>query len=139
MNTKQKIDRINKLRDDVQDMLNQQRLYQRDASYVGTMLMEIAEIQDDLDERMEAVVDSILRVHQLKKTSAMRVNTDIDDYLHETSRKVTIEVIPKASKAPKKFTDILERMSYCIPSEWMDLNDDDALDKAVRKRFGIQA
>lgn len=134
MKTKQKIDRINRLRNDIAQIVDIQNtpMSTKEAETVGRMAMEISEIEEDLQQRFDAVIDSILRVSGIKKSKNTQVDYDLTDYMHASSRSVLIEVYPCKS-APKKLRDIFDDMSFSFPSTWMDIEDDDVLDKVVAK------
>jgi len=134
MKTKQKIDRVNRLRDEMASIVDVQNapMSIEEAKTVGRMAMEVHEIEEDLQARFDAVIDSILRVSGIKKSKNTQVDYDLTDYMHASSRSVLIEVYPCKS-APKKLRDIFDDMSFSFPSTWMDIEDDDVLDKVVAK------
>ena len=135
MKTKQKIDRVNRLRDEMASIVDVQNtpMSIEEAKTVGRMAMEVHEIEEDLQARFDAVIDSILRVSGIKKSKNTQVDYDLTDYMHASSRSVLIEAFPAYKSAPKKFRDIFDDMSFSFPSTWMDIEDDDVLDKVVAK------
>lgn len=135
MNTKKKIDRANRLRDDITQMVDAQNapMSIKEAKAVGRMAMEISEIDEDLQARFDLVIDSILRVSGIKKSKNTQVDADLTNYMHGGPRSVFIEVDLSYKSAPKKLKEVFDDMSYIFPATWMDINDDDVLDDVVTK------
>lgn len=135
MKTKQKIDRAYRLRSDIEQIVDTQNapMSIEEAKTVGRMAMEICEIEEDLQQRFDAVNDSILRVSGIKKAKNTQLDADLTDYMHSSSRSVFISIDLSYRSAPKKLKDIINGMSYAIPSTWMDIEDDDVLDYVVAK------
>ena len=136
MNTKQKIDRVERLNGEIQRILLDNYLTKSDADWICKKVHEIAEIQEDLSMRMQMVFDSVLRVSGMKKTRGMAIDTQAIEYHCTTPRNVFIEVITLSGPTPKKLDDLLyDVFNYSFPAKWLDYDDDDLLDEAVSKYY----
>ena len=134
MNAKQKIYRTNDLIDDAKRILSGRSITKEQAIKVNKMVQEAAEIQEDLKERFDAVAASILRVIGLKKSRNTIMYCDITDFFRKNNKKVILEVLVD-NRAPKKLDSAMWSLGNSIPSEWLDFDDDDELDEAIRKRL----
>ncbi len=132
MTTKQKIDRVDFLRNRVSNDLEQRRIRGIDVSSIASDVEEISDIQDGLEECINSVFSTILRVLKLEQTKTMAIDTDVTEYMYATKKKVTIELMPRSSKPPKMLFYLLIFFDYSIPSEWMDF-DEDKMEEAIRK------